>query len=198
MRITTDQLPVDIESALAEQLGRAGHEIVADDVDGAVIGIGDLIGGTPAVDLEQSQWDQAIATTRTAFVAVRDAAAAMREREVPGRIVIVVNPAAVRVIDGALESSVAGAFLMTLAQVGAVELAEHGITVNTLVAGWMASSPARLADGVPLGRLAEPKEIAAACEFLFSSGASYVNGSVLTVDGGFVVTKGPDGSPLVS
>ena len=198
MRINTHQLPADIESALAEKLVAAGHEIATDDIDGAVIGLGDLIGETLVVDLEQSQWDQAMARTREAFVAVRDAAATMRERDVPGRIVIVVNPAAVRVIDGALESSVAGAFLMTLSQVGAVELGEHGITVNTLVAGWTASNPSRLVDGVPLGRLAEPDDIAAACEFLFSPGASYVNGSVLTVDGGFVITKGPDGSPLVS
>jgi NAD(P)-dependent dehydrogenase (short-subunit alcohol dehydrogenase family) len=198
MRISTHQLPADIESALAAQLGQAGHEIVTDNIDGAVIGIGEVIGETLAVDLEQSQWDQAIARTRTAFTAVRDAAAELRERDVPGRIVIVVNPAAVRVIDGALESSVAGAFLMTLAQVGAVELGEHGITVNTVVAGWTDSCPAKLVDGVPLGRLAEPGDIAAACEFLLSPGASYVNGSTLTVDGGFVITKGPDGSPLVT
>lgn len=198
MRISTHQLPADIESALIEQLGGAGHEVATGEIDGAIIGLGDLIGETLAVDVEQTQWDQAIARTRVAFVALRNAAAAMRERDDPGRIVIVVNPAAVRVIDGALESSVAGAFLMTLAQVGAVELAEHGITVNTLVAGWTSSGPSGLVDGVPLGRLAEPKDIAAACEFLFSPGASYVNGSVLTVDGGFVVTKGPNSSPLVS
>ena len=138
MRITTHQLPADIDSALAEKLVEAGHQITDSDIDGAVIGIGDLLGETLVVDLEQSQWDQAMARTREAFVAVRDAAASMRDRDVPGRIVIVVNPAAVRVIDGALESSVAGAFLMTIAQVGAVELGEHGITVNTLVAGWTA------------------------------------------------------------
>lgn len=197
MRISLHHLPADIASALGAQLRDAGHEIATDDIDGAVVGLGDVIGDSRTVDLDQSDWDRAIARARAAFTAVRDAAADLRARDVPGRIVIVVNPAAVRVVDGALASSVPGAFVMTLAQVGAVELGPHGITVNVVVAGWTASAPPALADGVPLGRLAEPGEIASACAYLLSPAASYVNGAVLTVDGGFVVTKGPGGSPLV-
>jgi NAD(P)-dependent dehydrogenase (short-subunit alcohol dehydrogenase family) len=198
MRISMHQLPGDIASALSEHLVGAGHEIVTDAIDGAVVGLGDVIGDSRTVDLDQTEWDQALARARAAFIAVRNAAADLRARDVPGRIVIVVNPAAVRVIDGALASSVPGAFLMTLAQVGAVELGPHGITVNVVVAGWTASAPRELAAGVPVGRLADPAEIVSACAFLLSPTAGYVNGAVLTVDGGFVITKGPGGSPLIA
>ena len=38
----------------------------------------------------------------------------------------------------------------------------------------------------PLGRMAEPEEVAAAIYFLLSGSASYVTGSILSVDGGYV------------
>jgi len=85
--------------------------------------------------------------------------------------------------------------LAALVKALAVEYGPRGITVNGIAPGFfateanaaMAQDPevaAYLARRCPLGRWGEPAEIAGAALFLASDAASYVNGQVLTVDGG--------------
>ena len=80
----------------------------------------------------------------------------------------------------------------------AVELAPHGIRVNSIcpgltetpLAAYALATPERRASIeklVPLGRVAQPAEIAAAALFLASADASYITGEALVVDGGFMV-----------
>ena len=84
----------------------------------------------------------------------------------------------------------------------AVELAPSGITVNAVVPGPMEteSMDYGLANGVdlapiiasiPIGRLAKPEEVAAVVRFLCSEQASFMTGSVVTVDGGLAAGGGP-------
>ena len=79
----------------------------------------------------------------------------------------------------------------------AVELARRNITVNSVAPGWvdteMCAEPfadggrARIADGIPLGRIASTDDIAGPIVFLCSELARHVTGEILNVNGGSVL-----------
>jgi 3-oxoacyl-[acyl-carrier protein] reductase len=83
----------------------------------------------------------------------------------------------------------------------ATELGRDGIRVNAVAPGliWSPATEARIKsdkwwhrmmiEQCPLGRTGQPEEIGHACAFLASAGASFVNGVVLPVDGGWSIAK---------
>ncbi|MFF0791782.1 SDR family oxidoreductase [Streptomyces spiralis] len=82
-----------------------------------------------------------------------------------------------------------------LTQVMALELAEHGITVNAVAPGEIATPMTGQEDtdvrterrpGVPLGRPGDAREVAAVIAFLAGPDASYVTGASWSVDGGML------------
>jgi gluconate 5-dehydrogenase len=92
-----------------------------------------------------------------------------------------------------------GALVMLVKQ-HAVELCRHGITVNgvapTVVRGdmgahWLADPAVRdrLLQRIPLGRVAEPHDVAGPVQFFCSPAAAFVTGQILYVDGGLTATQ---------
>ena len=81
----------------------------------------------------------------------------------------------------------------------AVAWAGRGIRVNAVAPGWVetrisagarrdARRKAMIDARIPMGRWARPMEIATVIEFLLSDAASYVNGAIIPVDGGYLAT----------
>ena len=115
-----------------------------------------------------------------------------------GNIVNIVSTAAIRPRPGlALYNATKGA-LVPMTKALALEVAEHQIRVNGVcpVAGETpmlkdflgdddpASAYEKFKSTVPLGRLAEPNDVANACLFLSSEEANFITGVMLEVDGG--------------
>lgn len=119
-----------------------------------------------------------------------------------GRIVNVASVAAMSTsMPGTTPYSIAKAALVQLTKRAALELGHAGITVNAVCPGatrtGMLESASRTEPGFEgaygsarsptmLGRIAEPREIAAAIAFLASDDASYITGQAITVDGGLL------------
>ncbi len=140
-----------------------------------------------------ADWQQHIATNLSgAFFATR-AVARLLLRHRNGRIVYISSSAALtgEPLHAAYAASKSGLF--GLAKSTARELAASGSTVNIVAPGpvetdMTADTPsdakAKLLSRIPLGRYAQPVEIARVVRFLLSRDASYITGQILSVDGG--------------
>jgi len=158
-------------------------------------------GGPPAGTFDSlgaEDWDAAVALLHgSAVEQIRSAQPAMKARRW-GRILCVTSitarePVPNLMLSNALRPAVAG-----LANALAREVGRDGITVNTILPGFTRTdrmvelyehdpdAEAALQAEVPLGRLAEPEELAALAVFLCSERAGYLTGSSFAVDGGWL------------
>lgn len=133
------------------------------------------------------------------WLVIREAIPSLRKaatEDDPARVVVLGSIAGVRPkIAGGVYAATKAA-LHVLAQVYAVELGPSSITVNAVAPGSTNTGMAAKASGAgaavgfktsgvsPLGRIAEPADIADAIAFLLSPQARYISGVVLPVDGG--------------
>ncbi len=144
-----------------------------------------------------AQWDEVLAVHLTgSFNCLQAVAPHMMERRY-GRIVNVTSAAGVLGTIGQINYSAAKAGILGLTMSAARELAKHGITVNAIAPG--AATPMtetirtderfreKYLDRIPLGRWAEPDEIAPVFVFFASDASAYVTGQVLAADGGMTI-----------
>ncbi len=130
-----------------------------------------------------------------AFYALRAAANKMISQGRGGSIVIVGSPHAMTPIKNCMAYNMAKGAIVQMARTAALELVEHDIRVNIVHPGWTDTAGERKffseeqleqgAKNVPAGRLARSEEIARAILFMLSSESEYINGTALTIDGGF-------------
>lgn len=153
----------------------------------------------PLVNCSNEDWDSVFRVTLNgAFFGVRSAIAKMRENAGANRgaIINIASGAALGGEEGLGAYGAAKAALVNLTHTTAVENARDGIRCNVILPGPIATPPMLAAAAqspggvegwaeqtVP-GRLGEPEEIANAICFLASRQASYINGTLLRVDGG--------------
>ena len=111
-----------------------------------------------------------------------------------GRVILISSVAAESGIARQVAYGASKAGLVGVARTLAAEWAGRGIRCNVVMPGFVATPkvlamPAQVRDAavarIPLGRLAEPEELAGVVSFLLSPAAVYINGAVLRVDGGF-------------
>ncbi|EST26998.1 beta-ketoacyl-ACP reductase [Streptomyces roseochromogenus] len=124
-------------------------------------------------------------------VAKRASRGMLRARH--GRMIFISSAVALRGDKGQANYAAAKAGLIGFARSLAHEFGSRGVTFNVIAPGLTATDMtaalpetrmAELCEEIPLGRAAQPEEIAAAVRFLASREASYITGAVLPVDGG--------------
>jgi len=166
-------------------------------------------GGPPAGTFEAHDWDawqRAVELTlRSAVELTRAVLPGMRERRW-GRVLHVTSLAVKQPIDGLMLSTSIRAAVTGFSRTLANEVAADGITVNTLLPGFMntdrvvelqevtaaregvtvAEVARRTREQIPMRRTGEPRELAALAVFLASESAAYVTGQSIAVDGGWI------------
>ncbi|QKW53758.1 SDR family NAD(P)-dependent oxidoreductase [Streptomyces buecherae] len=195
---------------------------LADAFDAAGTALGPVDGVTASAGIEINEplsrmpldtWRRVLDVNLTGtFLTVRTAARILRDAGRPGSLVCVSSPAAFVGFAGGSNSAYGASKggVSAFVRAAAIDLAPHGIRVNAVVPGAtdtpmlyfgldgaeLAAERARLSDAaarqIPLGRMADPAEIARAATWLLSDDASYVTGSHLVCDGGLMAKSAND------
>jgi NAD(P)-dependent dehydrogenase (short-subunit alcohol dehydrogenase family) len=173
--------------ALADALG--GVDVLVNNA-----GTGD---GMMFLEMDLETWDRVLAVDLTgAFLAGQEAARRMVAAGRGGRIVNVTSVHEHVPLRGSSAYCAAKGGLGLLTKVMALELAEHGITVNAVAPGEIATPMTGAEDedphaierpAIPAGRPGDAREVAAAVAFLASPEAAYATGASFVIDGGMLL-----------
>ncbi|MDP7213028.1 MAG: 3-oxoacyl-ACP reductase family protein [Dehalococcoidia bacterium] len=158
-------------------------------------------GESPLLDMKESFWDRVMGVNlKGNFLCSQAVAREMVARGGGGAIVNITSTAGANARPGASAYASSKAGIIQFTRVLALELGQHGIRVNavgpgmTLTGSEVKPAPSQKYQGafvgqVPMGRAGVPGDIAAAVAFLVSPDATYINGQVIFVDGGYSAGK---------
>ena len=150
------------------------------------------------LEFSEADWDAVMTIDlKAAFLLSRSVARRMMARGRGGRIV---NIASVLSFQGGVRVpayTAAKHGLAGLTRALANELAPHGITVNAIAPGYMATDNTtalradaarnrQILDRIPAGRWGRPEDLASAAVFLAAPASGYVTGAIVPVDGGWL------------
>jgi 3-oxoacyl-[acyl-carrier protein] reductase len=162
--------------------------------------------GAPIADISSDDWDfvQHV-NLRGAFFSLKHVTPYMREQRY-GRVVITSSiTGAITGFPGWTHYAASKAGLLGMMRSAALELVGDGVTVNAVMPGNV-RTPAwndlptdyldKTAKSIPMGRLAEPSDIANGVAFFADARSGYVTGQTLVIDGGQVLPEVPMDSEL--
>jgi 3-oxoacyl-[acyl-carrier protein] reductase len=191
--------------AVAGDLGTAtGATAAFDEAIGTLGGVDVLVNNAgilrfaPLLDITADEWDEMFAVnTRSMLLGIQAAARSMIAEGTPGRIINMASMGGKLGAPNQAHYAASKAAVISLTQVAAKELGPHGINVNSIcpgyvltemgaatrteemVAGWSAMSP--------LGRCADPDDVAGVALFLASPESAYMTGQAINVTGGMMM-----------
>ncbi|WP_432513611.1 GolD/DthD family dehydrogenase [Kineococcus sp. SYSU DK001] len=182
--------PAAVSAAVDEVVGRAGRlDVLVNCAGTATI--------APALEIDLAGWSRTVAVNLTGSFVVAQAVARHLAARGGGRIVTIASQAATVGLDGHVAYAASKAGLLGMTRTLALEWGPLGITVNTVSPTVVLTPLARpnwdnpkgdaLRAQIPVGRFAEPGEVADAVLFLAGPSAAMVNGHDLVVDGGYTI-----------
>lgn len=154
---------------------------------------------TPTLELPEEEWAAILETNLTGTLRSCQVFGGPMLAKGAGRIVNVASLSSFVALFEVAAYGVSKAGVAALTKSLAIEWGPKGVNVNAIAPGvFRTALNATLLDGtdrgreflarIPMGRFGRVDELAGACVFLASDSASYVNGEVLTVDGGFLAS----------
>ena len=188
----------DVEAAVSATIDRFGKiDILINNAgitrDSQLIKVkeGEVVG-----KMSEADFDRVIAVNLKGVFNCTQAVAPYMLRQGFGRIVSAASVVALYGNFGQTNYVATKAGVIGMTKVWAREMGKRGVTVNAVAPGFIATEMTRampekvlanMVERTPVARMGEPKDIAYAYLYLASEAASFVNGTVLTVDGGLVL-----------
>ena len=217
----TDEEHGAASAETARRHGRMAHAVQADVGDEAAveaafdefrkkIGLPNILvnsagvnmSGVNVVDMELAQWERVIGTDLTgSFLTSRRFARDLVKAGREGTIINITSIHASVMSPGGADYCAAKGGQRNLTETMALELAEHGITVNAIAPG-MILTPMNeeamedeehrrsMTRNIPLKRAGQPEEVAELAAYLASPAARYITGASLTIDGALSLLLG--------
>jgi 2-deoxy-D-gluconate 3-dehydrogenase len=149
----------------------------------------------PALEVEDADWDAVLAVNLTASFRMARAAGRVMTAAGYGRIVTIASQAALIALDQHVAYSASKAGILGMTKVLAREWAPHGVTVNAISPTVVDTPLAQLAWAgergeafrklIPVGRFAQPHEVATLIAFLADEDAAMITGENVVIDGGY-------------